>query len=154
METQPLPGKLSLDLLRSLRGVKLARQYPIGAILFQQGSAATGVYLVESGEVHVLLRTGLGQKQLLEIAGPGTLLGLSESMNGERHRITAEADAETTAVFIPREDFIEFLREHCDFGMQVVRLLGEELDGLYQKFRSISTHPGRPRHRSLEEQLS
>jgi hypothetical protein len=38
--------------------------------------------------------------------------------------------------------------------MQVVRLLSEDLHALYHKFRSISAHPGRPRHRPLDEQLN
>jgi CRP-like cAMP-binding protein len=141
-------------LLLALREIKSVRLFPKGAKLFQQGSAVTGVYLVESGEVRVLLPTGPSQKQLLEVVGPGTMLGLSESMSGERYRITAEAGEQTTAAFIPRQEFLEFLRAHGDFCMQVVRLLSEDLHGLYHKFRSISAHPGRPRHRPLDEQLN
>lgn len=154
MSSQPTPDKLSPDLLQALHGIKSVRLFPKGDTLFQQGSAATGVYLVESGEVRVLLPTGQSQTQLLEVVGPGAMLGLSESMTGEKYRITAEAGEQTTAAFIPREKFLEFLREHCDFCMQVVQLLSEDLHGLYQKFRSISAHPGRPRHRPLDEQLN
>jgi CRP/FNR family transcriptional regulator len=131
-----------------------AQSFARGATLFQQGSTARGVYLVESGEVRILLPTGQQQKQLLEVVGPGSILGLSESMSGASYRITAEAGDETTASFISRQEFLEFLREHNDFSMQVVRLLSEELHGLYHKFRSISAHPGRPRQRPLDEQLN
>jgi CRP-like cAMP-binding protein len=152
--SQPTPGKLSPDLLQALHGIKTVRLFPKGAKLFQQGSAVTGVYVVESGEVRVLLPTPQSQKQLLEVVGPGTMLGLSESMSGEKYRITAEAGEPTTVAFIPREEFLEFLREHGDFCMQVVRLLSEDLHALYHKFRSISAHPGRPRQRPLDEQLN
>jgi CRP-like cAMP-binding protein len=151
---QPTLSKLSPDLLRALHAIKSARLYPTGATLFQQGSEAAGVYLVESGEVRVLLPTGQSQKQLLEVVGAGTVLGMSESMTGENYRITAEAGDPTMAAFIPREEFLEFLREHGDFCMQIVRLLSEDLHGLYHKFRSISAHPGRPRRRPLDEQLN
>jgi CRP/FNR family transcriptional regulator, cyclic AMP receptor protein len=154
VSSQPTPRKLSPDLLQALHGIKLVRLFPRGSKLFQQGAVATGVYLVESGEVRVLLPTGQSQKQLLEVVGPGTMLGLSESMSGESYRITAEAGEQTTAAFIPRADFLEFLREHGDFSMDVVRLLSEDLHALYHKFRSISAHPGRPRHRPLDEQLN
>ena len=154
VSSQPMPGKLSSDLLRALHGVKPVRRFPKGATLIQQSSAAMGVYVVESGEVRILLPTGQNQKQLLEVVGPGTMLGLSENMTGETYQVTAEAGDETTAVFIPRDEFLKFLREHCDFCMQVVRLLSEDLLGLYDKFRNISAHPGRPRHRDLDEQLN
>lgn len=154
MSSQPTPGRLSHDLLQALHGVKPVRRFPKGATLIQQASRATGVYVVESGEVRVLLTTGPNERQLLEVVGPGTMLGLSQGMTGETYRITAVAGDETTAVFIPREEFLGFLREHSDFCMQVVRLLSEDLHGLYEKFRSISAHPGRPRQRPLEEQLN
>jgi len=149
-----MPGKVSSELLQALAGIKSPRRFAQGAALFQEGAAAMGVYLVESGEVRILLPDGQNQKQVLEIVGPGTILGLSESMCGERHRITAEASCQTAAAFVPRELFVEFLREHGDFCMKVVWLLSEDLHALYYKFRSITAHPGRPRHRPLGEQLN
>jgi len=152
--SQPTRRKLSPDLLQALHGIRSVRRFPKGSTLFQQGSAVTGVYVVESGEVRVLLPTPQSQRQLLEVVGPGTMLGLSESMSGEKYRITAEAGEPTTVGFIPREEFLEFLRERGDFCMQVVRILSEDLHAIYHKFRSISAHPGRPRHRPLDEQLN
>ncbi len=154
MSLQPTPGKLSPDLLQALQGIKAIRLFPKSATLFEQGSTVTGVYLVESGEVRVLLSTGQSQRQLLEVVGAGTILGLSESMTGEKYRITAEAGEQATVAFIPRKEFLEFLREHAEFCMQVVRLLSDDLHGLYHKFRSITAHPGRPRHRPLNEKLN
>lgn len=154
MSSQPVPGKLPPDLWQALHGIKSVRVYPKGSRIFQQGTAVSGVYVVESGEVRVLLLTGQGRPQLLEVAGPGTILGLSESMTGDNYRVTAEAGDYSTVGFISRENFVGFLRDHCDFCMQVVRLLSDDLHGLYHKFRSISAHPGRPRHRALDEQLN
>jgi CRP-like cAMP-binding protein len=154
VSSHPTPSTLSPDLLLGLRGIKSLQRFPKGGILFRHGSAATGIYLVERGEVCILLPTGQNQSQLLEVLGPGNVLGLSESMTGKNYRITAEAGCQTSLAFIPREAFLEFLRDHVDFCMQVVRLLSGDLHGLYHKFRSISAHPGRPRHRPLDELLS
>lgn len=154
MPTPPTTGKLSSQLSQALRGLKPVRMFANGSALFREGSAVTGIYLVESGAVRVLLSNGGLQNQLLNVAGPGTMLGLSESMSGEKYQNTAEAVEPTLAVFIPREELLEFLREHGDFCMQVVRLLSEDLHGLYHKFRSITAHPGRPRQRALDEQLN
>jgi CRP-like cAMP-binding protein len=154
VSSQPTPARLSRDLLLALHGVKAVRRFPKGATLIRQASAPMGVYVVESGEVRVLLPTGANQKQLLEVVGPGSMLGLSENVTGENYRFTAEAGDETTAVFIPRHEFLNFLREHCDFCIQVVRLLSEDLHGLYEKFRNISAHPGRPRQRPVDDQLN
>ena len=151
---QPTPRKLSPVLLKTLIGRKRVQRFATGAVLFEQGSPVMGVYLVESGEVRLLLAMGGCQKQLLEVAAPGTVLGLSESMGGGNYRVTAEAGEPTTAVLIPRDEFLALLREHGDFCMEMVQLLSEDLNGLYHRFRSISAHPGRPRQRPLDEQLN
>src|SRR5450755_49934 len=88
------PRKVSPELLQALHRIKSARLYSRGATLFQQGSASAGVYLVLSGEVRLLLTGGSREDQLLQVMGPGTMLGLSESMTGERHRMRGETAIE------------------------------------------------------------
>jgi CRP-like cAMP-binding protein len=146
--------RLSQELEQALRGLTIERSFPRGTALYLQGTAASGIYLIQKGAVRVLLPTLDNQYQLLEVVGAGTLLGLSESMSGDMYRVTAEADEQTTAAFIARETFVEFLDRHHEFCMQVVRMLSENLHGLYHKFRSVSAHPGRPRRRPLTEELN
>jgi CRP-like cAMP-binding protein len=151
---QPSTGKLSPDLYQALHGIKSVKVYSKGSALFHRGARVTGLYVVDSGRVRILLPTPNGRPQLLEIAGPGTVLGLSETMSGDDYRVTANAEDHVTASFVPRDQFVEFLRVNCDYCMQVVRLLSEDLHGLYHKFRYISARPGRPRRFSPDEQLN
>lgn len=123
-------------------------------MLFRRGAPVSGLYVVDSGRVRIFLPTPHRRPQLLEIAGPGTVLGLSETMSGDDYRVTAQAEDQVTASFVPRDSFVEFLRLNCDYCMQVVRLLSEDLHGLYHKFRSISARPGRPRRFRPDEQLN
>jgi len=154
VSAQPLPPRLSPDLWQALHGIKCVRVYPKGTALFRHDTKAEGVYIVESGQVRLLLPTTEGHSQLLDIAGPGTIVGLCECVSGDSHRITAEAGDHSTIGYVPRTSFTEFLRGHCDYCMQVVRILSEDLHGLYHKFRCISAHPGRPRRRAPDEQLN
>jgi CRP/FNR family cyclic AMP-dependent transcriptional regulator len=102
---------LGADFLRDLRAIRPVQRFPIGAPLYQRGSPGNGVYVVEAGEVQVILEAGKGERQLLELAGPGAILGLSESMAAVKYRATVLAAEETKAVFIPREEFLAFLHE-------------------------------------------
>lgn len=145
---------LSQELEQALRPMKMPRSFSKGTALYQQGADATGFYLVETGAVRVLLPTSENQNQLLEVVGAGAILGLSESMCGDKYRVTAEAEEPTTAAFIDRDSFVRFLGGHHEYCMQVVSILSENLHGLYHKFRSVSAHPGRPRRRTLNEQLN
>ena len=144
-------ANVSHELETALRAIAVPRVFPKGATLHQQGDAADGFYILEKGSVQVLLESGDHLSQLLDEAGPGCLLGLSDSMAGERYRSTAEASVETSAGFVGRKQFEDFLAEHHEFCMEIVRLLSANLHLLYHKFRSVSAHPGRPRRRSLHE---
>jgi CRP-like cAMP-binding protein len=128
-----------------------ARLYPNGTMIFEEGTPAAGVYVVESGQVKLLLQSGNIRPQVLEVAGPGTILGLSETMSHDNYRVTAQADDQATVAFIPQQKFMEFLRVNREFCMQIVRILSQDLHALYHKFRSVSAHPGRPRHRPEDE---
>lgn len=114
--------------------------------MFERGSPPRGVYLVESGQVRLLVELSRGSPKLLEIAGPGCVLGLSETMSGENHKLTAEAADRTQAAFIPRQDLLHFLRDHHEYCLDVVRILSEDLHVLYNKFRA--TDPATPRRRT------
>ena len=151
---QSSTGKLSPDLYQALHGIKSVKVYSKGAILFRRGMPVSGIYVVDSGRVRIMLSARGGRPQLLEIAGPGTILGLSETMSGDDYRVTAQAEDHVTASFIPRDGFLEFLRLNCEYCMQIVRLLSENLHGLYYKFRYISARPGRPRRYRPDEQLN
>jgi CRP/FNR family transcriptional regulator len=147
-------AKLSSELLQALHEIKTPQVLSTGATLFQQGSTAKDLYLVESGEVCILFSTGQGQRQLLEVVGPGSMLGLSEIMGGTSHRATAVARNGGGSSSIPREKLLNLLRGNTALCMEIVRLLSEELHGLYYKFRNISAHPGRPRRRDVNAELN
>jgi CRP-like cAMP-binding protein len=146
--------RLSQEMADDLREFMTWCEFPKGATLYMRGTSPSGIYMIETGTVRLLLPTGESKNQLLEVVGAGTLLGLSDNMAGENYRVTAEAEQPTTAAFIAREAFLDFLGRRQDFCMQVIHLLSENLHGLYHKFRGVSAHPGRPRRRSLNERLS
>jgi CRP-like cAMP-binding protein len=144
-------SRLSQELELALRSIIKMREFRKGETLYTYGTVATGLFVVETGAVRVLLPTGDHQIQMLELVGPGALLGLSEAMSGDNYRVTANAEEATTTSFIERVQFLSFLEGHPEFCMQILRLLSENLHGLYHKFRSVSAHPGRPRRRRLDE---
>jgi CRP-like cAMP-binding protein len=148
------PAKLSSELSQALHEIKTPQALSKNSTLFQQGSPARDLYLVESGEICILFSTGQGQRQLLEVVGPGSLLGLSEIVGGTNHRASAVARSGAEASSIPREKLLSLLRGNRAFSMEILRLLSEELHGLYYKFRNISAHPGRPRRRDMNQELN
>lgn len=65
-----------------------ARRIAAKEQLFRQGEAATHVYEVQHGGIMVLRRLSDGRRQILDIAGPGRIIGLT---GGESHDCEAQA---------------------------------------------------------------
>jgi CRP-like cAMP-binding protein len=122
---------LSAEISQALACFKSTRVYAEGYPLFLQGHSARGLYVIESGEVRLLLPTNPKSRQVFLTVGPGTLLGLSESVSGEKHKMTAEAACPTHISFIPRKRLIEVLRSDHRQCWTIVQLLSEDLHGLY-----------------------
>jgi CRP-like cAMP-binding protein len=144
------PPNPSLEIWNALHSLRSARVFPKGARLFQEGLPADRVFFVEDGQVRIFFPVeDPSKEQLPGLAGPGSVLGLSESVSGQPYRVTAEATAPTTVSYVERQQLMEFLRQHCDICMQVVRLLSEDLHGLYHQFRSMDGARPRGRRKSL-----
>jgi CRP-like cAMP-binding protein len=129
--SQRKPTQLSAEISQALARFKSTRVYAAGYPLFLQGSPARGMYVIESGEVRLLLPANPKSKQVFLTVGPGTLLGLSESVCGENHKLTAEAACPTHVSFIPRKRLLEALRRDPGYCWRIVQLLSEDLHGLY-----------------------
>lgn len=127
---------MSAELRSTLRSMASKQTYLKGKTLFRNGQPPQGVYLVEKGEVNLFLPSGTSAGPVFEKAGAGTLLGLSEALSGENHKLRAEAACPTEVSYVSREALLECLRQSRVCCIQIVRLLSEDLHLLYHRFRS------------------
>jgi CRP-like cAMP-binding protein len=127
----------------------MSTSYKPGALLFQDGSPAEGVYLLEKGEVRLTLHSEVKAQTPFGTAGPGSVLGLSEAMSGDVHKLRAVILQPSQVSLVPRPDLLEFLSEHHEFCMHIVRMLSEDLHGLYHRFQNISPTRSAAKKRAL-----
>lgn len=131
------------DLGRALEKLKSRRCYEKNDLLFRDGEPCMGIYLIESGEVQLLLPARQKHYKIFDCAGTGAVLGLSEAMSGSPHKMMAEAVGPVEIAYIERMALMNFLAKHCEVCMQIVALLSEDLHGLYRRFRTVGTVEGR-----------
>jgi len=123
--------------LRQLAGTHSAHEYPSGALLFQEGEAADGIFLLCRGTVKLSVGSSHGDSLLLRSAGPGEILGLSATLTGQDHEVTAETTAPSQLVFIKRKDFLRYLREHSEVCLRVVESLSNDVHAAYERVRML-----------------
>ena len=128
---------LPTQTVQALEAIKYTTAYPKGAVLFVEGQAPRGVFILCRGRVKLSICSSDGKTLILKIAEPGEVLGLSASVSGKPYELTAETLDPCQVNFVKREDFLRFLREHNDVTLRVAEQLSEKYNTACHEIRSL-----------------
>ena len=123
--------------LQELERVKYASAYPQGAVLFVEGQAPRGVYVICSGRVKLSTTSRDGKTLILRIAQAGEVLGLHATVSGKPYELTGETLHPCQLDFIRREDFLRFLQHHADACLNAAEHLSKNCQSGYEMIRSL-----------------
>jgi CRP/FNR family cyclic AMP-dependent transcriptional regulator len=123
--------------LQDFEAIKYASAYPQGAVLFVEGQAPRGVYVVCAGRVKLTTTSRDGKTLILRISGPGEVLGLHATVSGKPYELTAEALQPCQLDFIKRDDFLRFLQNHADACLKAAQHLSHNVQSAYEMIRSL-----------------
>jgi len=128
---------LSQASLEALDPIKHATSYPEGSVVFMEGQAPRGVYILCQGRAKLTTTNADGKSMILKIAEPGTILGLHACISGKPHEVTAETLQPCQLSFIHRDDFLRFINEHPDACLRAAEHLAQDCQSAYEVIRSI-----------------
>lgn len=123
---------------------KTTLNYKKGTPLFQEGSHSIGVYCIKEGKIKITKLGDLGREQIIGLAKPGDLIGY-RSVFGDRMSTSAIALEDSVVCFIPKEPFLETLKEAPDFSMDLFRLISSDLKKSDQLITHLAQKPVRER---------
>ncbi len=123
--------------VQALESIKYTTAYPKGAVLFVEGQAPRGVFILCRGRVKLSICSSDGKTLILKIAEPGEVLGLSASVSGKPYELTAETLDPCQVNFVKREDFLRFLREHNEVCLRVAEQLSDKYNTACHEIRSL-----------------
>jgi CRP-like cAMP-binding protein len=87
------------------------------------------VIIVCEGHVKVALTSPGGREVVLEVCGPGELLGELSAIDGGTRSASASALEQCTALLVSHRDFLAFVDEHQGVATTLMLLLAERLRG-------------------------
>lgn len=105
------------------RAVELS--YGADSVLFHQGDAPTGLYILHEGEVTLTLDSPAGQ--LSAQAVPGSLLGLPGLVGSQPYTLTARVSGDAKLSFVKRDDFTALMESEPQLALKVLRVLAAEV---------------------------
>lgn len=123
--------------LDSFEALKYASAYPKGALLFVEGQAPRGIFVLCKGRAKLSICSSDGKTLILKIAEPGEVLGLSATISGKAYELTAETIDPCQVNFVKREDFLRFLKEHSEACFKVAEQLSEKYNAACHEVRSL-----------------
>lgn len=89
----------------------VTRSFEPDEVLIEQGETAAGLHLIASGEVLVVREEGEDSLVLAEL-GPGDIVGEVSLVLRKPSNAQVLAKHATLTLHLPREDFLELIREH------------------------------------------
>jgi CRP/FNR family transcriptional regulator, cyclic AMP receptor protein len=111
--------------------------YPPGAMLFAEGQAPRGVFLLCRGSVKLSISAGDGKTVISHIATAGEVLGLSSTVTGNAYKTTAETLEPSQINFVRREDFVRLLARSASSCANAVHQLSHECEVNMDHIRAL-----------------
>lgn len=137
MTKEQLFCNLSPNTIASLDAISTSATYPKGAILFVEGQEPRGVFILCNGRVKLSASSAAGKSMILRFANAGEVVGLPGTILGRPYEDTAEALEPIQANFIPRHDFLQFLRQHGEASLRVSEMLCHIYYATYQEVKYL-----------------
>lgn len=118
---------LDAKALDRLAGLCRRRSFRGGEPVFREGDPGTALYVVETGEVKILLSGAEGKEVVLVLLGPGEYFGELALLDGEPRSADAVTTAPAGLLILSREDFLRFLHETPAVAVSLLATLSRRL---------------------------
>jgi len=133
--------KLPHAALTALNSVRQTSLYPRGVMLVVEGQPSRGLYILCSGKAKIYVNSAEGQSLTLRFVEHGEVLGLSSLIADECYPFTAETLCPSQVSFIPRLEFLQFMRANPDVALRVSKHLSMELGKAWQQTKLLALAP-------------
>lgn len=115
-----------------------ARFYRKGTIIFSSDDPLSGVFFIEEGFVKLYRVSDEGRETVIYLTGPGNLLGLRALLSESEcaHHYT-EALTDVKIYNMKRSEYLEVLKEHPEFLVDLVHMYVERLNHTEQRLEGF-----------------
>lgn len=163
--TSALIAALAQPGLRRLASLGQVRTYPKHTIIIQEGDIADTVYITLSGSVRVYSATADGREVVLDVIGPGELIG-EMVLDGSPRSASVMTIEPTSMAFMQSSTLREHLRNDPDLALLLIaELMGRlrkrsesvkqlALSDVYQRLSAVLTEIGGAQRPAVIEGLT
>jgi CRP/FNR family transcriptional regulator len=134
----PLFSGLSRGQLDEFKGIALEKNFGKGGLIFSEGDAGDGFYVIVEGRVKIFKISTDGKEHILHIFTSGQIFGEVPVFSGEHFPASAEALQETRTLFFPRTAFAALLAKNPALSLKLLADLSLKLRQFAVQIENLS----------------
>ena len=129
---------LSENELRGLAQQAVEKRFAAGEMLFREGEACAGVFLIVQGSVKIFRTSPGGREVMLSIETAPSSVAELPLFDGGPYPATVRVMEPVVALFIDKTDFQQFCRQNPDVALKVLAVVGRRLRHLVGLVESMT----------------
>ena len=110
---------------------KFGQTFPAGTVLFQEGQACVGMYIIQKGRVRLYRKIG-GQELTIDRLQEGDFFGEMACLLGQPRSINAVVEEDSEILLVQPEVLDELFRQKNGLGLKVLGNLASRLRRAYE----------------------
>ncbi len=134
----PIFSGLTETELAFLTARTVERKVDAGELVFSEGDACSGLFVVRSGNVRIFKSSSSGREQVLAIEGPGSSIAELPVFDGGAYPASAQAVSEAKLLFVSKQHFQALCMQHPDVALKVLKVVGGRLRRLVGIIEELS----------------
>ncbi|MGA9543014.1 MAG: Crp/Fnr family transcriptional regulator [Candidatus Sulfotelmatobacter sp.] len=111
--------------------------YPTGAVLFAEGQAPRGIFIVRRGRVKLSICGSDGRTLILRMVETGSPLGVASVVSGRQYEATAETQEPSEISFLRQSDLLRLMRLHGELALWVTRHISQDYASTCREIRDL-----------------
>jgi len=116
----------------------VVRHYHAGELIFAEGDACEGLYIIESGAIRIFKTSPNGREQVLGLERAGNSVAELPVFDDGNYPASTVAVGEATLLLVRKADFQALCRQHPEVALKVLKVVGRRLRRLVSIIEELS----------------
>jgi len=130
----PLFSGLNIESFRQICSVTNKQELTKGQLLFRQGEVSNSIYVIKEGRFKLLRMTQDGDETILQLVGPGELIGETALFRSDRVQLATAISVEPAKVCsIDHDTFEKVIKNQPNLAWEMIKNLGDRLYGVWEQ---------------------
>ena len=122
----------------SLCGTLKRRKFAKNTVIVTEGESCHNFYIVESGTLKVFVSSPDGKEAILNIHKVGDYFGELALIDGQPRSASVITQTESVLLVISRQDFLQFLQDYPEVGLDLMKALVQRIRELTHSVRDLA----------------